>query len=105
MKEGSKKFSRSGSNNKRSHFAGGVLTPPLTKGDARPLWKPHKIVPASRGGVYMELFLEKVAKGLGNGVQRAALVKHRIEAALHGQSADRHFDDCPLFHFVADRDA
>ena len=40
--------------NKRSHFAGGVLTPPLTKGDARPLWKPHNVVPASRGGVYIE---------------------------------------------------
>jgi len=25
---------------KRSHFAGGDLTPPLTKGDARPLLKP-----------------------------------------------------------------
>jgi hypothetical protein len=24
------------------------------KGDARPLWKPHLIVPASRGGVYLE---------------------------------------------------
>jgi len=35
---------------KRSHFAGGDLTPPLTKGDARPLWIPHLIVPASRGG-------------------------------------------------------
>jgi len=33
-----------------SHFAGGVNTPPATKGDARPLWKPHLIVPASRGG-------------------------------------------------------
>ena len=39
---------------KRSHFAGGDLTPPLTKGDARPLWKPHLIVPASRGGVNIE---------------------------------------------------
>ena len=39
---------------KRSHFAGGVLTPPLTKGDARPLWKPHNFVPASRGGVNIE---------------------------------------------------
>ncbi|MBM2802587.1 MAG: Aromatic ring-hydroxylating dioxygenase subunit alpha [Deltaproteobacteria bacterium] len=26
---------------KRSHVAGGVLTPPATKGGARPLWKPH----------------------------------------------------------------
>jgi len=39
---------------KRSHFAGGDLTPPLTKGDARPLWKPHNFVPASRGGVNIE---------------------------------------------------
>jgi len=39
---------------KRSHFAGGDLTPPLTKGDARPLWKPHDIVPASRRGVNIE---------------------------------------------------
>ena len=34
--------------NKRNHFAGGVLTPPLLKyrkGDARPLWKPHLMVP------------------------------------------------------------
>ncbi|MBM2805784.1 MAG: methylated-DNA/protein-cysteinemethyltransferase [Deltaproteobacteria bacterium] len=34
--------------NKRSHFAGGVLTPPLfkyRKGDACPLWKPHLTVP------------------------------------------------------------
>jgi glycosyltransferase involved in cell wall biosynthesis len=30
---------------KRSHFAAGVLTPALTKGDARPLWKPHLKVP------------------------------------------------------------
>jgi hypothetical protein len=41
-------------NIKRSHFAGGDLTPPLTKGDARPLWKPHNFVPASRGGVNIE---------------------------------------------------
>ena len=39
---------------KRSHFAGGDLTPPLTKGDARPLWKPHNFVPASSGGVNIE---------------------------------------------------
>ena len=39
---------------KRSHFAGGDLTPPLTKGDARPLWNPHNFVPASRGGVNIE---------------------------------------------------
>ncbi len=42
---------------KRSHFAGGDLTPPLLKyrkGDARPLWKLHLIVPASRGGVNIE---------------------------------------------------
>jgi len=38
----------------RSHFAGGDLTPPLTKGYARPLWKPHNSVPASRGGVNIE---------------------------------------------------
>ena len=38
---------------KRSHFVGGVLTPPTTKGDARPLWKPHNFVPASRGGEYL----------------------------------------------------
>jgi hypothetical protein len=44
--------------NKRSHFAGGVLTPPLTKGDARPLWKPQNFVPASRGGVYIEWCLD-----------------------------------------------
>ena len=41
-------------NIKRSQFAGGDLTPPLTKGDARPLWKPHNFVPASRGGVNIE---------------------------------------------------
>ena len=43
---------------KRSHFAGGDLTPPLfkyCKGDARPLWKPHNFVPASRGGVNIEI--------------------------------------------------
>ena len=39
---------------KRSHFAGGDLTPPLTKGGACPLWKPHLIVPASRGGVNID---------------------------------------------------
>ena len=39
---------------KRTHFAGGDLTPPLTNGDARPLWKPHNFVPASRGGVNIE---------------------------------------------------
>jgi len=42
---------------KRSHFAGGDLTPPLSnyrKVDARPLWKPHNFVPASRGGVNIE---------------------------------------------------
>ena len=42
---------------KRSHFAGGDLPPPLfkyCKGDARPLWKPDNIVPASRGGVNIE---------------------------------------------------
>ncbi|MGH7886528.1 MAG: N5-glutamine methyltransferase family protein [Candidatus Binatia bacterium] len=32
-------------------IANGVWTPLATKGDARPLWKPHLIVPASRGGV------------------------------------------------------
>jgi hypothetical protein len=31
--------------NKRSHFASGVLTPDLTKGDARPLGKLHLMVP------------------------------------------------------------
>ena len=36
--------------NKLSHFAGGVLTPPLTKGDARPLWKPHNVVPPQEAG-------------------------------------------------------
>jgi hypothetical protein len=46
--------------NKRSHFAGGVMTPPLTKGDARPLWKPHNFVPASRGSVYLELTNVKI---------------------------------------------
>ncbi len=37
-----------------SHFACGDLTPPATKGVARPLWKPHLVVPASRGEIYME---------------------------------------------------
>ena len=36
---------------KGNDFAGGDLTPPLTKGDVAPLWKPHLVVPASRGGV------------------------------------------------------
>ena len=31
------------------------MTPPLTKGDARPLWKPQYFVPASRGGVKWNL--------------------------------------------------
>jgi len=31
-------------NNKRNHFAAGVLTPAATKGDARPLWNPHLTV-------------------------------------------------------------
>ena len=35
-------------------IAGGGLTPSLTNGDARPLWKPHLVVPASRGGVNIE---------------------------------------------------
>ena len=32
------------------HFAFGVLTPRATKGDARPLWKPHLVVPAQGAG-------------------------------------------------------
>ena len=35
----------------QSKIANGVWTPLATKGDACPLWKPHLIVPASRGGV------------------------------------------------------
>jgi len=42
--------------NKLSDFACGVLTPLLSKGDARPVWKPHLIVSASRGGVNLEGF-------------------------------------------------
>jgi len=53
---------------KRSHFAGGDLTPPLTKGDARPLWKPHDFVPASRGGVIIELSILQWPKGLQNSI-------------------------------------
>ena len=47
---------------KRSHFADGDLTPCLTKGVARPLWKPHLIVPASRSGVNIEIDSRIVAK-------------------------------------------
>jgi len=36
---------------KRIHFAGGVLTPPLTKGDARPAWKPHNVASPQEPGI------------------------------------------------------
>jgi len=38
--------------NKPGHFACVVLTPQATKGDARPLWKLHLIVPAASCGEY-----------------------------------------------------
>jgi len=62
---------------KRSHFAGGDLTPPLTKGDARPLWKSHLIVPASRGGVYSESLGIKPARRFGLHSESAGSKKPR----------------------------
>ena len=44
---------------KRSHFAGGVLTPPLTKGDAiAPFGNPIKMFPPQEAGLtWNQLFI------------------------------------------------
>ncbi|HLN85838.1 MAG TPA: SIMPL domain-containing protein [Candidatus Limnocylindrales bacterium] len=47
--------------NNRSYFAGGVLTPPLTKGDAHPLWKPHLAVPRSGQLGQLKIFVAVAA--------------------------------------------
>jgi len=39
-------------------FRDGVLTSRATKGDVRPLWKPHLVVPAARSGENLDLSQE-----------------------------------------------
>ena len=67
---------------KRSHFAGGDLTPPLTKGDARPLWKPHNFVPASRGGVNIEFTLELLSISWHTDRMDDPNLKRQVERAV-----------------------
>ena len=63
---------------KRSRFTGGDLTPPVTKGDARPLWKPHNIVPASRGGVNIEIHSVPNWRGLPSKRENSLIPRIRL---------------------------
>jgi hypothetical protein len=84
----------------RSHFAGGDITPHLTKGDARPLWKPHNIVPASRGGVNIESYCRRISTTPERELTDWSYVVLRLDQANFDRMADQtgSFVDSEFFH-------
>src|SRR3990172_8144937 len=49
--------------------------------------------------------LQKLAKGLGDGMQGTAAMVDLIKVAAHLQPADRYFDDAAVADFMLDRNA
>ena len=72
------------------HFAYGVLTPHATKGDARPLWISHWMVPAASCGECLDSIIENRAAVKANGgAAQCAIIrrsKDRIPTVRYSRS-------------------